>query len=134
MSTTRTSTRMILKNDKESLNSNNTNNKTSISSCGLGENGEIKKKKKTELNATNNNNCSPLGEKRVKADGLTPSSNGVDNQANDSSTTASTSANNWLSTDQPFTLKVEINAIAWMLFILAFIMRFARIDEPKSIV
>ncbi len=36
--------------------------------------------------------------------------------------------------DKPFTLKIEINSIAWLLFMIAFGFRFYRLDEPTSIV
>jgi hypothetical protein len=36
--------------------------------------------------------------------------------------------------DKPFTLQIEINSIAWILFMIAFAFRFYRLDEPASIV
>ena len=36
--------------------------------------------------------------------------------------------------DQPFTLRIDINIIAWLLFIISFVLRFWRIDQPRSIV
>jgi dolichyl-phosphate-mannose--protein O-mannosyl transferase len=36
--------------------------------------------------------------------------------------------------DKPFTLQIEINSIAWLLFMIAFAFRFYRLDEPASIV
>lgn len=36
--------------------------------------------------------------------------------------------------DRPFTLRIDINIIAWLLFMISFVFRFWRIDQPRSIV
>ena len=58
------------------------------------------------------------------------------NNTNDTNDTNDYMKNETLITEnnKPLTLNIEINSIAWLLFIIGFGFRFYKLDEPNSIV